>query len=308
MTSGRVDGDSTRSPATYLAQAGTGAVAAPSRQKLAQLRLALLIRSRGAAASDCVPLFLGDQIIGTVNAELALDIPRHIEGFELGDGQLRLVAERDDPEACSSRLNAVARWLSEQAGNRESPWQRLARPWRKEALDVRANPGGPVLGKIDRSAVRALGILTQSVRLHARLPDGRVLLARRASRKRIDPGLWDNLAAGLIAAGESPRDALQRESAEEAGLDLCQTWAEASLQAPTSGMMVDRSIPDGRLREMLHVYQLALEPGTACRNRDGEVQAFAAFTPDELTSLIESGAMSIEASLASIDALTATAL
>jgi len=47
-------------------------------------------------------------------------------------------------------------------------------------------------------------------------PDGRVFAQRRSPDRRLFPGCWD-LVGGHLEAGESPRDALVRELAEETG-------------------------------------------------------------------------------------------
>jgi 8-oxo-dGTP pyrophosphatase MutT (NUDIX family) len=52
-------------------------------------------------------------------------------------------------------------------------------------------------------------------------PDGRIFAQRRSPTRRLFPGCWD-LVGGHIEAGESPRQALERELAEETGWVLDQ--------------------------------------------------------------------------------------
>ncbi len=128
--------------------------------------------------------------------------------FELAAGRLAL--RSDDLTAASPALHFAAQRLRE-AG--------LVRHWRSEQLDVRA-PDGRVIATIERAACRALGIATRSVHLNGFRADGSLCAARRAMHKPSDPGRWDNLAGGMVAAGEDDARALAREAHEEAGLQL----------------------------------------------------------------------------------------
>ena len=49
---------------------------------------------------------------------------------------------------------------------------------------------------------------------------GRMLVQQRAPGKRIWPGRWDVSAAGGVDAGETSRQAAEREFREELGIDL----------------------------------------------------------------------------------------
>jgi len=49
--------------------------------------------------------------------------------------------------------------------------------------------------------------------------EGRLLAMRRSARRDAGPGLWETLS-GRLQLGESPRDAVLREIAEESGLEV----------------------------------------------------------------------------------------
>ncbi|MFO7544886.1 MAG: NUDIX domain-containing protein [Trueperaceae bacterium] len=49
--------------------------------------------------------------------------------------------------------------------------------------------------------------------------EGRLLAMRRSARREAGPGLWETLS-GRLQLGESPRDAVLREIAEESGLEV----------------------------------------------------------------------------------------
>lgn len=180
-------------------------------------------------------------------------------------------------------LHRLAEWLRD---------QRLSGRWRGELLDVRA-PSGVVLGRIERSAVRALGLTTLAVHLVGHVREGGVWVQQRALDKATDPGLWDTLVGGLVAAGESIADTLARETDEEAGLPI-----DALHGLRSSGhLMVRRPVADGYLIERIEVFEGALAPGAVPVNRDGEVDHFECLSPAALRERLQHGAFTAEAAL-----------
>jgi 8-oxo-dGTP pyrophosphatase MutT (NUDIX family) len=172
------------------------------------------------------------------------------------------------------------------------------RSWRDELLDVVAE--GRLLGRIERGAVRPLGLLTQAVHLNGWAPDGRLWVARRALSKSTDPGLWDTLSGGLVAAGEDPASALLRESHEEAGLVPA---ALASHSPVRTVLRMHRRLPDGYQVETVLLSDCVLDAATAPANLDGEVLAFRCVDMAELWDMITRGAFTLEAELCILDSL-----
>lgn len=176
----------------------------------------------------------------------------------------------------------------------------LAGPWRDELLDV-ATPDGRVVARIERGAVRRLGIPTLAVHLVGTTPDGRHWVQQRALDKANDPGLWDTLVGGMVPAGETPAAALARETAEEAGLDL------AALQGLRAGGTVRTRRPSadggdaGWIDERIAWFHAVLPPGVLPENRDGEVAAFACLPPKALQARLRAGAFTLEAALVLAD-------
>ncbi|MBB6082172.1 NUDIX hydrolase [Castellaniella defragrans] len=172
------------------------------------------------------------------------------------------------------------------------------RAWRDELLDVMAE--GRPLGRIERGAVRPLGLLTQAVHLNGWSPDGCLWVARRALDKSTDPGLWDTLAGGLVAAGEDPESALLRETLEEAGLPAVAVAAHGPLRMV---LRMHRRLDDGYQVENVLLSDCVLEAGAAPRNLDGEVLEFRCLAMPELWDMITHGAFTLEAELAILDSL-----
>ena len=160
-----------------------------------------------------------------------------------------------------------------------------------ELLDVR-DARGRIVARAERSVFRALGLATVVVRLLALAPDGRLLLQQRSLSKSIGPGLWDNLAAGLVSSGETPAEAMLRELHEEAGLDP----EFSRLHSPAHlSWQVLHDVPEGRMQESTAGFILRLSPCDAPVNLDGEAAGFAVFNTEEVLSMIEEGRIMPEA-------------
>lgn len=145
---------------------------------------------------------------------------------------------------------------------------------RDEAFDIRAEPDGPVLARIDRGAIPLLGCLANGVHLNGlvRRADGLWLwVGRRADDKPLDPGKLDHLAAGGVPAGYALIDALCKEAGEEAGLP--EDWVRNAIPAGTISYHMERD--EGLRRDRLHVYDLFLPENFQPNPIDGEVTSFA---------------------------------
>lgn len=154
-------------------------------------------------------------------------------------------------------------------------------PGRGERLDV-VTPTGILTGlTLERSAFRFLGLTTRCIAAVALTPDRCVWLGRRSHRKRINPGLWDTLARGLVAAGETPENALRRETLEEAGL------TEPGVRFATQPLLhhTCRKVPEGILSEITYTYRAETAHGIVPHNRDGEVAEFKAVPLEALPLL-----------------------
>ena len=177
----------------------------------------------------------------------------------------------------------------------------LSQGWRGEALDLHrlvdsASPEAP-LGQLERALFRPIGATTRAVHFvgltkYPRSSRERVfLIGLRSHKKRIGPGLWDGLAAGMVQAGESPKAALLREAAEEAGL-----LRQVAL-TPIAHFLVSRPVPEGWMREVAEGAFAVLPEDFTPRAVDGEVERFACVSAEELIDLNEAHQMMHEAGL-----------
>jgi len=262
------------------------------RQRLARveaLRAALAARADLPPPHDWLPVVVGGQAVGTTSPEIAGFLSAASERFGVREGRLVLDDTGLDADRRSSLLAAAARALHD-AG--------FVRGWRGEALPVRAQADPTPVALVERAACRALGITTIAVHLNAFTAGGDLVIARRAAHKQIDPGRWDTLVGGMVAAGESEEQTLAREALEEAGLDL-------ALLAPVRGgrLHVRRRVPEGYQSEIVQVFDALIPQGTRFANRDGEVAAIERRHPQALLAAIAADQLTLEAALATLDAL-----
>jgi 8-oxo-dGTP pyrophosphatase MutT (NUDIX family) len=244
------------------------------------------VHANEARPAHWLPLSLGTTRCGWLDPDTALRLAQPPSPFGLDHRGLALASDTGGPQAYTQALAFAAQRLH-QAG--------ILREWRSEQLDVYSERG-EVIATIERAACRALGIETRSVQLNAFRPDGSTLAARRASHKLSDPNRWDNLAGGMIAAGENDLQALAREAYEEGGLRL-----EGLTVVRGARLRVQRMVAEGLMIETVQVFDVQLGADFVPVNQDGEVAAFEALSIDAALDAIEQGEFTLQASLAILD-------
>ncbi len=219
----------------------------------------------------------GDEAIGSVEPVLArklvaagLPLRRSTRGW------------RVDPPLDRS-LATIARWLDAHG---------LAAPWRDELLVVTTSAGEPI-GVVERAVVRVLGIATFAVHLVGVRDDGHYWVQQRSFAKATDPGRWDTLMGGQVAAGERVEATLERETMEEAGLAVADL---IDLQR-CDDVIVRRPIAEGDIYERIAVYRARVPDALAPVNRDGEVERFESPDRRALVERLAAGAFTLEATL-----------
>ncbi|HSV78182.1 MAG TPA: NUDIX domain-containing protein [Ramlibacter sp.] len=171
----------------------------------------------------------------------------------------------------------------------------LAHVWRDEQLPVR-DAQGATLGSVERAVVRSLGIATEAVHLVGLDSQGRHWMQLRALDKASDPGLWDTLVGGMVPAGESLATALERETWEEAGLELPQL-AQLRHGGQVESRGPSQSVPHGYVVERIHWFACILPDDLAPRNLDGEVAEFRCMEAGEVVHRLERDEFTLEAAL-----------
>ena len=172
----------------------------------------------------------------------------------------------------------------------------LAHVWRNEQLAVPDTTGQHV-GTVERAVVRGLGLMTQAVHLVGLSADGRHWVQQRAFDKPNDPGLWDTLMGGMVAAVDTVQTALVRETWEEAGLRL-----EALRDVRHGGHVITRRPCEdgggaGYVVERIDWFVATLPDGLSPENQDGEVACFELIDEAELWRRLLGNAFTTEAAL-----------
>ena len=175
--------------------------------------------------------------------------------------------------------------------------------WRDETYAIRNAFDAPPLAYIERAASRFFGTMTYAVHLNGvvEYADGapQMWIARRSDTKATDPGMLDNVVAGGIGWGFGIGETIVKECWEEAGIpeDI------AARATPGRTAHVLQSLPEGTQAEQIFIYDLALPADFVPRNQDGEVGEHRLARIDEVARRIEEGAMTVDASLATLDCL-----
>jgi len=216
-----------------------------------------------AGLAGLLPWRIGAARVGFLADDVARRLRSLRGAFDVDpDGGLRLSAG-DGVEARSAALEAVVAHLAA-AG---------VLALRREAFDVRAEPGSEALARVDRGALSALGVISQGVHVNGRVrrPDGLHLwVGWRSKSKGVAPGKLDNLVAGGVPAGLSPMQTLLKEAAEEASM-APGLAAKARQVSRVSYRMADGP---GVRRDVLHCFDLDMPEDFTPVPADDEVERF----------------------------------
>lgn len=152
--------------------------------------------------------------------------------------------------------------------------------------------------QLERAAFRMLGLRSMAIHVNGFTKPGTIWLGRRSDNKSTDPGLLDNLAAGGIAADETPWVCAKRELWEEAGVPL--TLAEQ--MDPAGRVHMSRPISNlGFHDEQVYVYDLALPDQFVPTNHDGEVSGFIEISLSEAAARILADEFTVDAGFVMAD-------
>ena len=171
--------------------------------------------------------------------------------------------------------------------------------WRNELLDVLPLEGETPVAQAERGLFRYLGLRSRCVYAVGITPDARFYLCRRSLTKQVDPGLWDVLAAGLMAASETPELSLRREIHEEAGLNE----GDYVLLSDRRRFTVRRPVEEGWMFEEAFAVNVRVDRPEAVHNIDGEVIAIECRRVHELLARIEADEVPSDTAIAFLSAL-----
>jgi 8-oxo-dGTP pyrophosphatase MutT (NUDIX family) len=240
------------------------------------------------------PFWIDAQQVGWIRETDVPLLNRWPDVFDIDTARVTLSSRFDSVDLRSAALGAVIGAL---AADGRIPG------WRDETYAIRNAFDAPPLAYIERAASRFFGTMTYAVHLNGvvEYADGapQLWIARRSDTKATDPGMLDNVVAGGIGWGFGIAETIVKECWEEAGIpeDI------AARATPGRTLHVLQSLPEGTQAEQIFVYDLALPADFAPRNQDGEVGEHRLARIDEVAQWIEENAMTVDASLATLDCL-----
>lgn len=169
--------------------------------------------------------------------------------------------------------------------------------WRHEHFSW-VDQDGHAYFQLERSAFRAFGLRSMAIHVNGYTKAGNIWLGRRSENKATDPGQLDNMAAGGIAADETPWVCARRELWEEAGVPA----QIADQIEPTGRIHMRRPIANrGFHDEQLYVYDLELLDHFVPTNHDGEVSGFIQISISEAAARILADEFTSDAAFVTAD-------
>ncbi|HEY1999538.1 NUDIX hydrolase [Paraburkholderia sp.] len=258
------------------------------------MTLPCITKARGFDAQAHQPFYIDAQQVGWIRRADVPLLARWPDVFAIDAAGVVLSSGFASVDLRSAALGAVIGAL---AAEGRIPG------WRDETYAIRNAFDAAPLAYIERAASRFFGTMTYAVHLNGvvEYADGapQLWIARRSDTKATDPGMLDNVVAGGIGWGFGIAATLVKECWEEAGIPE----EIAARAAPGRTLHVLQSLPEGTQAEQIFVYDLALPEDFAPRNQDGEVGEHRLARIDEVARWIEEDAMTVDASLATLDCL-----
>ncbi|MGF6923692.1 NUDIX hydrolase [Paraburkholderia sp. 40] len=268
------------------------------------MTLPCITAARRFDASAHRPFLICAEQVGWIRERDVPLLARWPDVFEMANEGVTLSATFDTVDLRSAALASVIGAL---AADGRIPG------WRNETYAIRNAFDAPPLAYIERAASRFFGTMTYAVHLNGvvEYADGgahfggaprgapQLWIARRSDTKATDPGMLDNVVAGGIGWGFGIAETIVKECWEEAGIPP--QIAASAVAGRTAHVL--QSLPEGTQAEQIFIYDLALPADFAPRNQDGEVGEHRLARIDEVARWIEEGALTVDASLATLDCL-----
>ena len=258
------------------------------------MSLPCIVAARRFDPAQHLPFVIDGERVGWIRASDVTLLTRWPDVFDIDAQRVALAPLYNTVDLRSAALGSVIGALAAEG---------CIPGWRNETYAIRNAFDAPPLAYIERAASRFFGTMTYAVHLNGvveytgRAPQ--LWIARRSDTKATDPGMLDNVVAGGIGWGFSLAETLVKECWEEAGIP--EEIAARAVAGRTAHVL--QSLPEGTQAEQIFIYDLALPADFAPRNQDGEVGEHRLARIEDVAQAIEEGAMTVDASLATLDCL-----
>ena len=245
-------------------------------------------------AASMLPLNVDGVLVGWVRPDFAARLAAWPELFSVRPRGVGMIGDFLSVEHRSAAIAEVVESLAS---------QEIIRGWRGEKITVAESFYAPSIFHIERAASLYFGLTVYASHLNAlvmRKGTPCMWLAQRAANKHQDPGKLDNLAAGRIARGFTPRETMIKESFEEAGIVERLTKNAKS----TGAIKSIREVDEGLHHEIIFTHDIVLAENFTPQNQDGEVAEFMCVPISEIMTMLEDGAdFTVDAMLTIVDCL-----
>ena len=176
----------------------------------------MLQNTARSAPADYMPIYfllgaVDQQTIGHLNPDFIPYIQESLAKESialLSMGNDRLTIQMSRPNDLSASLYQLANRM--RLGGFIPGWRNEDFAW--------VDQNGHKYFHLERAAFRTFGFRSMATHINGYTKQGTLWLGRRSENKPTDPGMLDNIAAGGIAADETPWVCARRELWEEAGV------------------------------------------------------------------------------------------
>jgi 8-oxo-dGTP pyrophosphatase MutT (NUDIX family) len=223
-----------------------------------------------------VPFCITDKVVGAIHHDNLSLFHAHPEVFVCHNDSIHLHPRLETPQERTHAVEKITRaWYA----------QGLLPTWRNEPYRVATHFDAEALMLLERAAASLFGIQRYGVHLNGIVKqdnDVFMWIGRRSPHSPTYPDMLDQLVAGGVAAGFSPRDTLVKECAEEASIPTT-----LACQAKPVGVISYALAHNQRLiRDILFLYDLELPPDFVPQIHDDEVSQFYLWPLEKIAQIV----------------------
>lgn len=226
---------------------------------------------------DFIPLIVDDELLGAISKQRLNLFEKEKEVFKFENGILSL-----NPQTFEDRTFEIEKitkkWFQEG----------IVKHWKNEPYRVSTEFNSQPKFLIERAAASLFGIQKYGVHLNGFIRGDKnkikMWIGRRSANSGLYPNKLDQLVAGGLGAGFTPREILIKECEEEANISK-----NLAQQAKPVGVITYcMTSENGNLsRDALFIYDLELPIDFVPENTDGETQSFYLWDLNKITELVE---------------------
>lgn len=222
------------------------------------------------------PFTVGGVHVGYVRDDAAAALAPYDTVFRVGARAVALDERLADFEARTANVEAVLRQIADGG---------LMSKWRDEPYPVTPAFGARALFVMERAAVPLFGVRAYGVHMNGyvrRAGNLHMWVGRRSRIKPTYPGMLDNMVAGGLPHGLSPRECLVKEGEEEAGIPKSLMARAVAVGAITYCAETE----EGLRPDVQYCFDLEVPVDFRPACRDGEIEGFMLMPIDEVAALV----------------------